>query len=69
MPDHVLGEVILPEQQIVAALGDLAHRALAAGAHPERRVRPLRGGRLDDDIVVLPVFTAVAERRRRGRTP
>ena len=41
LPDDVLGEVVLAEQHIVAALGDLAHRALAAGAHPERRVRPL----------------------------
>src|SRR4051812_50119328 len=35
--ERLLRQVVLPEQQIVAALGDLAHRTGAAGAHPERR--------------------------------
>ena len=40
--DDVLGKIVLAQQQVVAALGDLAHRALAAGAHPEWRMRTLR---------------------------
>src|SRR5215203_5778591 len=53
---------ILPEQQVVAALGDPAHRALAAGAHPDRRVRALRRRRLDDDLVELPPAALVRKR-------
>src|SRR5437763_1278446 len=57
---------VLPEQEIVAALGDLADRAFAAGAHPDRRMRPLRGRRLDDDVVEPPVMAAMRERLVRG---
>ena len=56
------GRGVLPEQQIVALRGDPADRALAAGAHPDRRMRLLRGRRLDDDIVELPIFAAMRER-------
>ena len=59
--DDVLHQIVLAEQQIVAALGDLAHRALRPGAHPERRVRPRRRRRLDDDVVELPELALVAE--------
>ena len=55
MADDVLGQIVLPEQQIVAAPRYLGDRALAAGAHPKGRVRPLRRRRLDDDVVELPV--------------
>jgi hypothetical protein len=34
--------------------GDLADRILAAAAHPDRWMRPLRGRRLYDNIVELP---------------
>ena len=67
MADDIVGQIVLAEQHVVAALGDLAHRALAARAHPERRVWALCGRRLDDDIVVLPVSTAMAEPRIRDK--
>src|SRR5690348_1182204 len=54
--DDTLGQIVLPEQQIVAAPRHLGNRALAAGAHPERRMRPLRRRWLNDDVVVLPVM-------------
>src|SRR5438874_8371538 len=55
MADDVLGQIVLPEQQIVAAPRYLGDRALAASAHPKRRVRPLCRWRLDDYVVELPV--------------
>ncbi len=56
------GRGVLPEQQVVALGSDPADRALAAGAHPDRRVRLLRGRRLDDDVVEPPIFAAMRER-------
>ena len=58
----VRGRGVLPEQQVAALGGDPADRALAAGSHPDRRVRPLRGRRLDHDIVELPISAAMRER-------
>ena len=52
----------MAEQQIVALLGHLADRALAAGAHPDRRVRLLRRRRLDNDLVEGPVCAPMRER-------
>src|SRR5205823_1454245 len=43
------GELV--EQQIVAAFCDFTDRVRTAGAHPQRRMRLLRGWRLDDDIL------------------
>ncbi len=54
---------VLPQEQIVALLGDAADGGLAAGAHPDRRVRALRRRRLDHDIVERPVLAAMRERR------
>ena len=56
----------LVEQEIVAVGGDLLDRGRAAGAHPQRRMRLLRGGRLDDDVVELPVLAVMGPRRIRG---
>ena len=67
--EDLLGERMLAQQHVVAALGDLANRARAAGAHPERRARLLRRRRLDDDVVELPVFAAVRERRLGAKSP
>src|SRR6266404_9384004 len=61
-----LGERMLPQQHIIAAPGDFADRVGAPRPHPERRVRLLRGRRLDDDVVELPKPAAMRERRLRG---
>ena len=53
------GELV--EQEIIAAGGDPADRIRAAGAHPHRRMRFLRGRRLDDDVLELPVFALMRE--------
>ena len=53
---------VLAEQQIVTLLRDPADRALAAGAHPDRRVGLLRGRRLDDDAVETPIPAAMRKR-------
>ena len=58
---------MLAQQHVVAALGDLADRVGAARPHPERRMRFLRGRRLDDDVVELPIFAAMRERRFRDK--
>src|SRR5262249_83847 len=47
---------------MVALLCDAADRALAAGAHPDRRMRLLPRRRLDDNIVKLPIFALMRER-------
>src|SRR6516164_5149268 len=62
MFEGLLGERVLAQQQIVAALCDLADRVRASGSHPKRRMRRLRGRRFDDDVVELPEFAAVGER-------
>src|SRR5271170_5383640 len=61
--ENLLGERMLSQQHVIAALGDLAHRVRASGAHPERRMRLLRGRGLDDDVVEPPIFAAMRERR------
>src|SRR5581483_11828695 len=67
---HALGNRFerseLIEQQIVAALGDLPDRIRIAGGHPDRRMRLLRGRRLDDDVVETPEFSLVREALLRG---
>ena len=52
---------VLSEQKIEAAFGNVADRALAAGAHPDLRVRLLRRWRLDDDVVEPPVLAVMRE--------
>ncbi|MGC1890678.1 MAG: hypothetical protein WA709_32135 [Stellaceae bacterium] len=46
---------LIAVQRRIAVLlrGDLADRILAAAAHPDRWMRPLRGRRLYDNIVEL----------------
>ena len=58
--DHVYGRDLV-EQQVVALARGAADRLGAAGAHPERRVRLLDRGGLDDDVVVAPPFSLVGE--------
>src|SRR5262249_11807782 len=53
---------VLAEQQIVALLGHLADRALAASAHPDRRLRLLRRRRFDHDLIEGPICTPMRER-------
>src|SRR5205814_8548888 len=60
---------ILAQEEVVAALRDLTHRAFAAGAHPDRRVRPLRGRRPDGDVVRLPVPAATGKGSVRAARP
>src|SRR6516225_5604270 len=59
------GEAYWPSSRLnpCAATPD---RILAAGPHPDRRVRSLRCRRLDHDVVELPVSSAVGERLVRG---
>ena len=51
-----LMQPLIAVQRRIAVLlrGDLADRILAAAAHPDRWMRPLRGRRLYDNIVELP---------------
>src|SRR3984957_2393535 len=51
----------LIEQQVIAARRNLADRVRAAGAHPDRRMRLLRGRRLDDDVLEIPIFAVMRE--------
>src|SRR6516164_815771 len=59
---------MLAQQHVIATPDNLVHRVLTAGPHPERRMGLLRGRRLDDDIVELPVLAPVRERRFRGES-
>src|SRR3984957_19748227 len=58
---HIAGRGVLTEQKIEATFGNVADRALAAGAHPNLRMRLLRRRRLDDDVVEPPVFAVMRE--------
>jgi len=52
----------LIEQEVIAELGDLLDRLRPAGPHPQRRMRLLRRGRLDHDVVELEVLAAMGPR-------
>src|SRR6266481_3366675 len=56
VPGDILWRGVLSEQQVEALRGNLTDRALAARTHPDLRVWPLRGRRLDDDAVELPIL-------------
>ena len=62
VPGDIPGRGVLPEQQVEALRGDPTDRALAARTHPDLRVWPLRGRRLNDDAVELPIFALMGER-------
>src|SRR5438093_745284 len=58
LPNLLEGGVLV-QQQVEAERRDFPDGGGAARAHPERRVRLLRGRRLDDHAVELPVRAAV----------
>src|SRR5262249_28374034 len=66
---NLLWRSILAEQQIVALLGHLADRALAAGAHPDRRGRVLCPPRAAPPPVVGPAGAALPGNGRSRSTP
>src|SRR5215467_2407789 len=56
----------LVEQEIEPALGSAPDRFETARAHPQRGMGPLRGARLDDDVVEMPALAVVREALARG---
>ena len=50
----LLGGRVLVEHEVEATRGRSADRCRAPGGHPERRVRSLRGRRLDHDVLEAP---------------
>src|ERR1700751_1556185 len=57
---------VLIENQIESPCGRAADRQRARCRDPDRRMRALRGGRLDDDILKLPIPAPMRKARARG---